>query len=283
MDAVNLLRQARTAGLRLEVLDGRLKVQGRRRHAAMAMELLAREKELLDLLAYPGGAAPPDTTPQSPGDLEVVSGEAPPRHENEPPTSLRPGDGQSQDPPDSTLASPGASPPATGPEGAFISPSSSATRHNLKKHGENEGCVGLGGPPAGNKVLMDRVRGLDALELTRLSGDGRVAPREREACRQELLARVDAALAEVDAKVSLPDRFGDRIPAEQSMTLWLRRHRPDVAARWPDAPLDAPWFDWRDHVDRADVAALDAAWAAVGGPTAAKVVARLRGEPFNQA
>ena len=42
-----------------------------------------------------------------------------------------------------------------------------------------------------------------------------------------------------------------------AMTRWLREHAPEVAARWPEAPEDASWLDWRQHVGARGASTLD--------------------------
>ncbi len=60
-------------------------------------------------------------------------------------------------------------------------------------------------------------------------------------------------------------RFGTRNLEERSITAWLRKHAPEVAARWPEAPLDAGWLDWRQHVGREPLATLDKAFETATG------------------
>ena len=55
-------------------------------------------------------------------------------------------------------------------------------------------------------------------------------------------------------------RLGRRDLEERSLSSWLRRHAPDVAALWPDAPADGSWFDWRLELGPEHVTALDTAW-----------------------
>lgn len=65
-------------------------------------------------------------------------------------------------------------------------------------------------------------------------------------------------------------RFGFRAQAERSLTDWLRRHRPEVAQLWPEAPLDASWLDWRQRLGPEHVPTLDAAFEAMTRPEASK-------------
>lgn len=46
---------------------------------------------------------------------------------------------------------------------------------------------------------------------------------------------------------------------ERSITAWLQDHAPEVAALWPDAPMDAGWYDWRCHVPEEHTSTLDRA------------------------
>jgi hypothetical protein len=58
---------------------------------------------------------------------------------------------------------------------------------------------------------------------------------------------------------------GSQVSDERSLTVWLRRHAPQVAALWPEAPLGASWFDWRLQVGPEAMPALDQAWSAILG------------------
>jgi hypothetical protein len=59
------------------------------------------------------------------------------------------------------------------------------------------------------------------------------------------------------------ERFGPRAFEEGSLTAWLREHAPEVAALWPEAPVNASWFDWRRRVGPEQVEVLDRAWKEV--------------------
>ncbi len=60
-------------------------------------------------------------------------------------------------------------------------------------------------------------------------------------------------------------RLGPRNDTERSITAWLRKHAPPVAALWPEAPIDASWLDWRLHVGPEHLAVLDQAFETVTG------------------
>jgi len=58
-------------------------------------------------------------------------------------------------------------------------------------------------------------------------------------------------------------RLGSRDLEERSFTSWIKKNAPAVASCWPQAPLDAAWFDWRQHVDREHLEILDRALEAL--------------------
>ncbi len=60
-------------------------------------------------------------------------------------------------------------------------------------------------------------------------------------------------------------RLGSRDLEERSLTAWIKKNAPAVAACWTEAPLDASWFDWRCHVGREHLDVLDSAFEAVTG------------------
>jgi hypothetical protein len=60
-------------------------------------------------------------------------------------------------------------------------------------------------------------------------------------------------------------RLGSRDLEEQSITAWIKKNAPAVAALWPEAPLTAAWFDWRTHVGREHLDVLDRAFEALTG------------------
>lgn len=57
---------------------------------------------------------------------------------------------------------------------------------------------------------------------------------------------------------------------ERSLTVWLRLRKPEVAALWPGAPVDASWLDWRQRLGPEHVADLDVAFEAVTGPASSR-------------
>jgi hypothetical protein len=58
-------------------------------------------------------------------------------------------------------------------------------------------------------------------------------------------------------------RLGYRDVEERSITSWLRKHAPTVAALWPEAPVEADWYSWRRKMGPSHNAVLDEAWRAV--------------------
>lgn len=94
---------------------------------------------------------------------------------------------------------------------------------------------------------------------------------ERDIFRSELLSRADALIEEFEERIPHPNqsvwdmfdeargRLVSRDIEERSITAWLRRHAPAVAACWPEASVDAAWIDWRQHVGPDDVGRLDEA------------------------
>ncbi len=81
----------------------------------------------------------------------------------------------------------------------------------------------------------------------------------------------DGILAEGEALIPHPNqsvwdmfdearaRLGPRNDTEKSITARLKRHYPTVAALWPEAPLDAAWFDWRCRVNPENTSVLNQA------------------------
>jgi hypothetical protein len=134
------------------------------------------------------------------------------------------------------------------------------------------------GPPPELKLppkLKEVARGLSATKLNRwLDAPD---PARQEAARRELHARADQILEELGGLRPPPNpsvhrmfdearkRFGSRDLGGRSITAWLRKNAPEVAAVWPEAPVDAAWIDWRQKVgpDHNDV--LDRAWSAATG------------------
>ena len=57
---------------------------------------------------------------------------------------------------------------------------------------------------------------------------------------------------------------------EGSSTAWLQQSSPQVANRWPDAPLNASWLDWRRQVGRDHMSVLDRAYRTVVEETRAR-------------
>jgi hypothetical protein len=101
------------------------------------------------------------------------------------------------------------------------------------------------------------------------------SPLRRVAARREIHARADQILAEVDGLRAPPNasvhrmfddarrRFGYRDLEERSLTVWLKKNAPAVAALWPEAPVDAAWIDWRQKVGPDHNELLDRAFAAM--------------------
>jgi hypothetical protein len=93
----------------------------------------------------------------------------------------------------------------------------------------------------------------------------------------EILALAGRIIAESDGRSPQPNptvhqmfadartRLGFRDVEERSITSWLRRNAPDVATKWPEAPLDASWFDWRLRVSSEQVLRLDEAFSSITG------------------
>ena len=111
------------------------------------------------------------------------------------------------------------------------------------------------------------------------------------AAEREILARADRLLDEVDGLRPPPNpsvhrmfdearqRLGFRTPDERSLTAWLRKNAPVIAALWPEAPVDASWLDWRGRVGPDHVATLDAAWKATSVGTQQAVKPARGNEP----
>jgi hypothetical protein len=95
----------------------------------------------------------------------------------------------------------------------------------------------------------------------------------QEAASREVLARADQILGEIDGLRPPPNpsvhrmfdearrRFGYRDVEERSMTVWIRKNAPAVAALWPEAPVDASWYHWRRKVGPDHNEVLDRAFA----------------------
>lgn len=122
--------------------------------------------------------------------------------------------------------------------------------------------------------LEARARDLDAEALFRLVEDEDLAAAEHEIYSQEIYARADRNFAESQGRIRRPnqsvwdmlDRSARRWPGtgeERSITAWLQKNAPEVAALWPEAPLEAAWYDWRLRVGPDVVPQLDLAWRAV--------------------
>lgn len=120
---------------------------------------------------------------------------------------------------------------------------------------------------------------LDLLRSQRVTPPGKeqllAAQRETNPRRQGVLTLADALIGESEGRRPPPNptvhrmfdearaRVGHRDLEERSITASLRKYAPEVAARWIDAPVTASWFDWRLHVGREHLDALDRAFEAV--------------------
>ncbi len=182
-------------------------------------------------------------------------------------------------------------------EGA-ISPD---TRRNLAKPEEKEGFVGSPLSRELRERLEARARSIDGVALFDLAEDEDLAAAERQVYREEILARADELIAESEGRKPRPNqtvwdmhsearaRPDWRDTEERSLTSWLRRHAPAVAAAWPEASVDAAWIDWRRKIGAEHVPTIDAALAAVapdggqrdavpnGAPDGASAQPSLRG------
>jgi len=97
---------------------------------------------------------------------------------------------------------------------------------------------------------------------------------EKEVFRAEVFARIDALIEESEGHRppanptvhqmfdKAYEHFGTRDLEERSITAWLKRNAPEVSALWPDAPLEASWFDWRLKAGGEYMGQLDAAFKA---------------------
>ena len=127
--------------------------------------------------------------------------------------------------------------------------------------------------PAGEPcpaLLLADARRLSALGLNAWLVDADLE--SRAAARRELHARADQVLDEAHGLRPSPNpsvhamfdeartHFGYGDQEARSITVWLRRSAPGVAARWPEAPIEAPWIDWRRYLGPEDVPVLDRAF-----------------------
>jgi hypothetical protein len=121
------------------------------------------------------------------------------------------------------------------------------------------------------RQLERRARRLSDDRLFDLIADAGTSLAAREVYRGEVHARADQMIAESEGRRLPPNPTvhemfaGTRVSDERSITAWLRRHAPEVAALWPEAPLGASWLDWRTHAGQAAMPVLDQAWSAVTG------------------
>ena len=111
-------------------------------------------------------------------------------------------------------------------------------------------------------------RSLSGIEIFAILGDPDLPPSDREVYRAEIHARAAGldvhpnptvwAMFEA-ARERFPTFAGDR----DTLTTWLRTNAPEIARKWPDAPEEASWFDWRQRVSAEDVGLMDQALQAL--------------------
>lgn len=318
MDCLSLIRTAREAGLRITTDGTQLSIRGPKRWKDLAQELLAKKSEVINILLLEHQKCCPSRTSRDTSKASVrdrCSIECPTdsgsdlvqtsiqRAQPKAPSTQLTVD--TTDISDTTALAPDAWQPDKAPVnrtvmiGALRGPGivdslASAPDKVVATHpADREAADTHGTPldPALRRRLEASAARLDGVKLFDLAHDAEISSAERALYRDQVLIRADRLIAESEDRELRPNsgvwvllekaraRLGVRAAAERSLTVWLRRHRPEVAEQWPESPVDASWLGWRNHVGPEHVAALDAAFADVTAQSIAKEVCPTHRRP----
>ena len=265
----DLLRQAREAGLRVEAEGGNLRIRGPREAETLVQSLRAHKGVILALLAgetTPGGDAAMETQLRSsagdtgiPSPAAVISSPLGEGRGGPKASSGR----TARQAWEAALAemtnrweAHAANARATGQEPIWLEDDDlqAAIRDAILRsaftgtldaiaswrRAWDDAMAGASELPP---PLLAAAARLPAADL----GEWRDAPEtvRREAAHREFLTRADQMIAESEGRRPPPNPTvhemfaGTPVSEERSLTTWLRRHAPGVAALWPQAPLGA--------------------------------------------